>query len=139
MRRHHGLSLLEVLLVAAIISVVTGIVLPIYHAFMLSASRAEARALLYQVAADQEQYHLQNGSYSEYAAPLSAPPALKMLSGSGSYRAEVRACDGAAIDQCYIIEAVATDQQGATACQLMTLDSTGVRGPDSAAIADCWN
>ncbi len=138
MRRQAGVSLLELLLVAAVISVMVGIALPAYQAFVLAAGRADARSLLHQVAADQEQYHLLHGTYSGYAAPLSDPPASTVVSGSGGYRAEVRVCDGGAIDECYIVEAVAIDPQSPGRCQLMTLDSTGLRGPDSAAITNCW-
>jgi len=138
MKRHGGVSLLELLLVLAIVAVATGIALPAYQAFVLSAGRAEARDLLYQVAADQAQYQLQHGTYSEYAAPLLDSPALIVASDSGRYSAEVSVCEGGTISRCYVIVATAIGQQTHDECPLMTLDSTGLRGPDSAAITNCW-
>jgi type IV pilus assembly protein PilE len=76
---HHGFTLIEVLIVVAIVSILAAIAYPSYRNFVLKGQRAEARAALADLLQQQERYMTQQNCYlgfttaSNSAATPSAP------------------------------------------------------------------
>jgi type IV pilus assembly protein PilE len=58
-----GFSLLEILITAAIVSLVAGFCLPIYSEHLIHARRLEAQTALIQLAAKLEEYHILHHTY----------------------------------------------------------------------------
>lgn len=127
--RQQGMTLIEVMMVVAILAIVAGIAYPSYQQYVARTYRAEAKSELSRIANLQEQHYLDFQIYSAdmKALGLSTEP---YQSESGRYvlDAEVTASG-------YTIEANATAKQASMdeACAKMTLNHRGEKVP-----AACW-
>ena len=66
-RKMRGVSLLELMIVVVIIGLLAAISYPSYREFVERAKRTEARALLLQIAVDQERFYIQNSTFGNMA------------------------------------------------------------------------
>lgn len=67
-----GVTLIELLIVIVILGILVGVAVPTYRNYVMRAQRAEAKTTLLRIAAEQEKFYLQNGTYT--ADPITAPP-----------------------------------------------------------------
>lgn len=72
MRSVRGFSLVELMVVVALIGVVVAIALPSYREYSRRANRAAAGAVLMEIVSRQEQYAAANRAYAEDAGGVSA-------------------------------------------------------------------
>lgn len=70
MPRSKGFTLIEVMIVVAIIAIIVGIALPNYREYVLRSNRAVAKGAILEVASRQEQYFLNNRSYTNLLTDL---------------------------------------------------------------------
>jgi len=63
-RHNKGLTLLEVLVVVAIVGILAAIAIPSYNSYITRARRSEAKTVLEQVRAAQEMWRAERGSYA---------------------------------------------------------------------------
>lgn len=63
-KSNRGFTLVELLLVIAIVGVLAAIAVPVYTNYMLRARRADAKTVLEQVRAAQEMWRAERGSYA---------------------------------------------------------------------------
>ena len=70
MRTSPGFTLIEVMIVVAIIGIIAAIALPSYREHVLRGNRAEGQALLTTAAARQERYRAQNNVYAKSVTEL---------------------------------------------------------------------
>lgn len=136
----HGFTLIEILIVVAILGVLASIALPAYQNSVLRSGRAEAKSELLQVASDQERYFSNFNTYIDDALPLNTPAVADRdrTTVNGLYVISVAACGGGAISNCFIATATAQGEQTADACTTLTITNTGVRGATGAAVDECW-
>lgn len=136
----NGFTLLEILIVVAIIGILSSIALPAYQNSVLRAGRAEAKTELLQVASDQERYFSNFNTYVNDALPLNAPVVADRdrTTQNGFYRISVDACAGGAITNCFIATATAQNDQTADSCSTLTITDTGVRGATGDTANECW-
>ena len=71
--KSRGFTLIEVMIVVAIIAILVGIAMPNYREYVLRSNRAVAKGALLEVASRQEQYFLNNRSYTDLLANLDYP------------------------------------------------------------------
>ena len=76
-RDEHGFSLMELLLVLALVSVIVAMALPAWRQNQLAAGRQEAWLQLHRIGLQQEMWHLQYGHY--FTDIASVTPALDTL------------------------------------------------------------
>ena len=62
-RKMHGVTLLELMIVVVIIGILASIAYPAYQDFVNRAKRNEAKAMLLEIAQNQERFYLQNSTY----------------------------------------------------------------------------
>lgn len=62
-RGNGGFSLVELIIVAAILGILTSIALPQYSLYVIRSNKAAAKAVLMEIASRQEQYVVQNLGY----------------------------------------------------------------------------
>ena len=70
-----GMTLIELMIVVAIVALLASIAVPSYRQYVLRANRIEATTALLQLAAAQEKFYLQNNTYAGNALIDDAPPA----------------------------------------------------------------
>ncbi len=120
-----GFTLIELMIVIAIIGIIAGIGYPSYAKYLQRGGRAEASALLLEVMEKQEQYYRSNLKYTTSFTDLGYSAAPQ--SESGRYIIDApAACTGASLRRCVVLQASAQNNQ--TAGDDLTLDSRGVKG-----------
>jgi type IV pilus assembly protein PilE len=62
-RKMRGVTLLELMIVVVIIGILASIAYPAYQDFVNRAKRNEAKAILLEIAQNQERFYLQNSTY----------------------------------------------------------------------------
>ncbi len=134
----RAFTLLELLIVLAILGLLTAIALPGYQRSVLAGGRAEGRALLLQVAANQERYYADHLAYSSNADPIGNPASVTLTSGGGLYRASVTACPDGDIEHCFVATAVPVGRQVADTCESMSVTHTGLKSATGDSVAECW-
>ena len=125
----RGVTLLELMIVTIIIGIMAVIAYPNYRQYAARAKRTEAKAMLLEIAQNQERFYLQNNTYGD-AAALGYPK----VSDSGSYTVTITAAD--AND----FSATATYLNGdeeASKCSTFTIDGRGNK--TSTPYSDCWS
>lgn len=149
MARQKGFTFIEVVIVAAIISVLAGIAWQQYHRYVLKAGRTEATAMLLDVAARQERYHVQTGGYvtdSGKIADLGLKSLYSATYANGTEPLNSRYTLGfAAGDTTDSFRLTATVRQGTaqaadTLCEKLTVDDTGAKGHNDTPSepGECW-
>lgn len=139
-----GFSLLELMLVVAIIAILGTVGLPVYNEYLLKSQRTEARRALTEIALAQERAYTANGQYAATLGALAA--AVGVSSTTAPYNGAGAAIDSKfAItlvtgvgDQSFTVSANKTSgpvdaQCGAT----MTLDNLGTQAA-GAYTSECW-
>jgi type IV pilus assembly protein PilE len=123
-----GFTLIELMIVVAIIAILAGIGYPSYQAQMRETRRSDAFTGLARIADLQERFYLQNKTYSTNMAELGGATSVQ-----GYYTLSVPAAD----NNTYTLQAVATGtgpQAADTGCTTLTLNQAGTKTP-----ANCWN
>ncbi len=138
--KQQGFTLIELMIVVAIMGILTSIALPAYQNSVLRSGRAEAKNELLQVAADQERFFSSFNRYTTDALPmLTAETALRARTTiNGLYTIRVASCDSGTISTCFLATATATGAQTGDACTTLTLSSIGVRGATGTTTKECW-
>lgn len=132
LRRMHGVTLMELMIVVVIIGILAAVAYPNYREFAARAKRTEAKALLLEIAANQERYYL-NANQFGTLADLNYP-ADPIITDSGSYSVTVTANDASNFT------VVATNILGgseATRCATFTIDGRGAK-TSTGSIGNCW-
>lgn len=139
MDRTKGFTLLEVVIVTAIIAVLSALAISSYRRYVFRARRTEARQLLMSIAHGEERWY---ATYNRYTDDLSKfGYAATAVSPDANYEVVLTVEGDDA--QSYVVAALPTANQIGDACGAMTLDNTGAKTPDrsdTAANANghCW-
>ena len=134
--KQSGFTLIEVMIVVAIIGILAAIAYPSYDEYVKRANRAEGQALLSDASARQERYFAQNNVYITKSADI-AKLGVKggNKSETGKYTLTASKVDG---DGGYTL--TATQGFKDAKCGNLTLDALGKKGRTGSdkSIQDCW-
>jgi type IV pilus assembly protein PilE len=122
----RGFTLIELVMVIAIVGILMAIAIPSYNNSTTKARRADGQTALMDVMVRQERFYTENNTYSTNLAALPAQAA----SPEGYYTITAAAC-GTGIDSCVIL--TATPGTAQTSDGALTLNSRGQKLP-----ADKW-
>lgn len=135
MIKMRGFSLIELMIVVAIVAIISAIAIPSYRNNVLKSNRAEGMEALLQVAQNQEVLYSQTNRYSTNAQPF-APTAVSVNSEDDLYTVTVAngACGN---NSCFIATATAQGAQAGDAdCLTLSIDNLGNR--TSTPTNNCW-
>lgn len=136
----RGFTLLELMLVLAIIAILTTVALPSYHQHVARGHRAQAKAALLRVAQWMERANTANGVYPTSTDNPAALDAIMQTAQPLHYTLSLS--DTSSTSQFTII-AERTDTQLNDPCGDLTLTHLGERGANNATVPDvykeCWS
>jgi type IV pilus assembly protein PilE len=122
------MTLIELMIVVAIIAILAAIGYPSYRDYVRRSHRAEGKAMLMDAAALQEKFFSNNNTYATTLANLGAPA----TSENGYYALSIPAADGTSFTLTVTAQGGQSDD---TRCATMSITNTGAT---TATNADCW-
>jgi len=150
--RQRGFTLMELMIVVAIVGVLAAVAIPSYQESVRKSRRAEARSQLLEVAQYLQRFYSQNDSYAaaKDGTAVAIPTELARVprtaaSGAQSYDISfVPAASGSTNPGLAYFKIQAVRKTGSPmagdACGNFTLENTGIRGLLNATdtVSNCW-
>lgn len=134
-RLSHGFTLIEVMMVVAIVGILTAVALPNYNEYIRRGHRADARAGLLQA-----QQWLERASTATGVYPTTLPASLTWA-GDVAKRYTI-SIGGPATTSTFTLTATPRGPQVGDKCGNFTITNTGTRGAAGATtgtvVTDCW-
>ena len=142
--RQAGVTLLEMLIVVAVISILAAVVYPSYTDYVVRSNRAVGKSALLEVAARQEQYFANNASYASTTAQMGYPAAHHVdrdgeqgTAATSIYLISVANVTSAPIRDYNLTATRQNFQTRDTECGNLTLNERGVKGQTGSG-ERCW-
>ncbi|MEZ5491491.1 MAG: type IV pilin protein [Gammaproteobacteria bacterium] len=151
----RGYTLIEILIVVAILGILAAVAIPSYQNSVLASNRSVAQAALLDVANRQEQFYLDNRTYTTDLANLGYPAAMVFSNGGNSavaVNSNHSLVVSSSTERVYFVQvnkanattfaisaAPQLSQAGDGECGSLSLTSTGVKAETGSGTAsDCW-
>ena len=130
--RFRGFTLIELIIVIAIVALLVAVALPSYRDHVRKSRRAEAQAYLMAVAGRQQQFLVDSRGYAATLATINIPMPASVVA---SYDVTMAAAAGP--PPTFILSAApkAGTDQVYEKCQTLTIDQTGAK---TASLSSCW-
>jgi type IV pilus assembly protein PilE len=145
LRDSRGFSLIELMIVVAVVAILASLATANYRSYMLRTNRNEGRIALMQIQAAQEKYFLQNNTYATTMAQVVAPTTggglgvTSLTAGGVTPNGYYTISLPAATATTYTALATATGAQAndkPALCRTFSINDQGVRSPADS--SGCW-
>ena len=144
--RNRGFTLIELMIVTAVIAVLAAIAYPSYQNYVTKTRRSIGTSTLMQVSGKQEQFYLDNKQYASDLSDLGYPGNPFFVDSN----TQTAAADSSSMIYkisvtrptitTYTLSAVPVNLQleSDTKCGTLTLNSRGTKGSSAGTVDDCW-
>lgn len=136
--KNKGMTLIELMVVVAIVGILAAVAYPSYTNYILRSKRTECRAAIMQVMQQQERYFTQNNTYLSFATTDANIP-MKQFSGdnaaASACRVSAAACSGS-LTACVTV--TATPIKADPVIGTITIQSDGTKGCSGTDQTKCW-
>lgn len=140
--RVSGFTLVELMIVVAIVGILSAIALPSYRSYIERGDRASARAAMLEAQQFMERFYATNNAYHQTLAgtAVSLPSRFTAVPPEApTYDIAVPASGATSAATANSYWVVATPRKTVSKCATLTLSHTGVKGfTGSGSVADCW-
>ncbi|NKB37814.1 MAG: prepilin-type N-terminal cleavage/methylation domain-containing protein [Gammaproteobacteria bacterium] len=135
--RNLGFTLMELMIVVAIIGLLAGIAYPQYGQYVIRGKRTEGRGALMDGAARLERFYSDNNAYADTANVIHSDTGISANSESGYYALTIVT---ATPFQSFTLTATPANGFVDTECGALTLTNAGTKGEGGTAtdISSCW-
>ena len=144
MFKQKGITLIELMIVVAIVAIIASIALPSYQQHVMRSKRVTAEGDLYALRNAMQRFFAENNTYvgsngaaiGTAAAPIAAlfPNQSPIDGGTAAYNLRVTVDSVTA----YTLQAIPTGGQTNDDCGTLSLNSVNVRNVTSGTVANCW-
>ena len=145
MQQNKGFTLVELMIVVAIIAILAGVALPSYQEQLSVSRRADAQSALISFANAMERYYTENNTYTAAATAGADTGTPTIFSTEAPLDGATKYYDltiFAAAASTYELRAAPKNNQANDQCGTLTVTHTGVRGLNSQdagiVVNDCW-
>ncbi len=128
----RGFTLIELMIVVAVIAVLAAIAIPNYSEYVRKSHRAQAKVDLAEYMQLAERFHTVNNSYVGFALPNDQTPR------DGATAWYTLAISPAAGANTITIVATAAGNQAIDKCGNLSLNQAGQKGASKSTVAACW-
>ncbi|GAA3951041.1 type IV pilin protein [Allohahella marinimesophila] len=143
MRQSKGFTLIELMIVVAIVGILAAVAYPAYRDSVMKSHRADAKAELLRMATAQEKFFSRSGSYARTVKELgySAPAASSTLNFNEHYDISVSNSPAASAGNAvtYTLTANAKAGQLDDKCDGLSINSIGAKGVTEGDNKTCWD
>lgn len=143
-RHHHGFTLIEMMVVVALIGILSAIAYPSYTAHIQRGHRSEAQKALLEAAQYMQRYYAAHHRYSTGqsgdAANVTLPAPLHQSPSQGPALYQVTTTNSSATGYTLNATPVSGQKMASDACGSLTLTEAHVRGVtgQGATVTTCW-
>lgn len=139
--RGQGFTLIEAMIVVAVISILAAVAIPSYTQYIVRANRSAAQSFMFSLANKEEQFLLDARRFY-CTAPNTCTNVITLTipsEVSNNYSVTVAAPDTAGSPSYTITAAPINGQVKDTKCGTVTLTQDGTKGKSgTSTVADCW-
>lgn len=146
--RYRGFTLIELLIVVAVMAIIVAVALPNYREYVIKSNRSVAKGALLELASRQEQYFINNRSYTDALTDLGLDTnyyldsdGQRQTTSAGSiYRITIDEPDSNTGETAYTLSAVPQNSQTDDAkCGTFSIDEQATKSVTGTQDAGyCW-
>jgi len=132
-----GFSLIELMIVVAVIGILAAVAYPAYQDYVMKSRRGEAMNALAEIRIAQEKWRANNSSFVTDTADITSSLLLNGTSENGNYTLTLAAAISPQVGFLAVATPVVGGPQAADSCGAFAVDRNGPYTPGYASL-DCW-
>lgn len=143
MKTAKGFTLIELMIVVAVVAILAAVAFPSYQESVRKSNRTDCKVALSAAVAMQERWYFRNNSYTdkvnEIGGSVGPPATLNSPEGFCGITIDVSCAGGGTID-CFTLKATPQGAQKNDKCGILTVTNTGLKGVENAtySVDECW-
>lgn len=138
-RHLRGFTLIELMVVVAVIAILGVIAFPSYQAHINKSRRADAQVGLLELAQFMERHYTSNGGYLSGGNTGGAPTLPFVETPKGSSNSFYALSLSSISAQAYVLQAAPVNGMAGDKCGTLTLSHTGLKGQAAGqTLRECW-